>query len=79
MNQRFSVAGIIIVAVLLWVYGINGTKEIQKTINSFLFVLLASIIILRWDKISPLIFKNGTTNVTKPVVPDKIQTGGTRA
>ena len=74
MNQQLTVGGIIIFAFVLWTYGINGSPDMKKTINMFLFVLLMSIIILRWETIRPFIIKDSIASKA-----DEMQTGGTRA
>lgn len=56
-SSKFTLGGIIAVGVLLWLAGTNGSAELKKTINFFLFVLLLSIVLLRWDVIRPLILK----------------------
>lgn len=57
MNYQFTVGGVIVLGVVFWAASQNATGEARKTYNLFLFVLLMSMIILNWSKISPLILK----------------------
>lgn len=63
-NSNFTIGAIIGLGVLFWIVGINGEKETRKAINYFLLVLLASMLLIRWDDIRPMFFKSGTTTAT---------------
>jgi hypothetical protein len=60
MNYEFTVGGLILLGAVFWIGGQNSSGPAKTTYNSFLGVLLTSMIILNWDKISPLILKGGT-------------------
>jgi hypothetical protein len=60
-QPTLTIGGIIGFAFLLWSFGINGSPQTRKMINMFLFVLLVSIVMIRWNIISPFFIKNGPT------------------
>ena len=60
MNAEFTVGGLIILGVIFWAGGQSASGPVKNTYNGFLAVLLTSMIILNWSKISPLILKGGS-------------------
>lgn len=56
-SSQFTLFGIIIFAAVLWLSAQSGSVDMKKTINGFLAVLLLSMILLNWSKISPIFFK----------------------
>lgn len=61
MNAKFTTGGVIALGIGFWALSQSATGAAKSTYNTFLFVLLMSMIILNWAKISPLIIKGGTT------------------
>lgn len=57
MAYEFTVGGLIVLGVIFWAASQNASGDARKAYNMFLFVLLFSMIILNWSKISPLILK----------------------
>ncbi len=58
-SQRFTVVGVILLAVLFWVFSQTAQGEARKVYNLFLLVLLVSIIFAKWSVIEPLIMSKG--------------------
>lgn len=59
MNYQFTAGGLIVLGVVFWAASQSATGSARKVFNTFLFVLLTSMIILNWGTISPLILKKG--------------------
>jgi hypothetical protein len=59
MNSEFTVGGLIVLGIVFWAGGQSAQGSAKHTYNLFLGVLLTSMVILNWSKISPLIFKKG--------------------
>lgn len=57
MSQQFTAGGIILVGVILWAVSQSASADLKHVINLFLLVLLSSMVLLNWGKISPLFFK----------------------
>lgn len=55
----FTIAGVLILSLAVWIGAQNASPHGRKFLNLFLFVLLLSIMILRWNELSPLVFRNG--------------------
>lgn len=53
----FTIVGIIIFGIVLWVSSQNATGQVRSIINGFLGVLLLSMVLLHWSKIKPIFFK----------------------
>lgn len=58
-TESFTILGIIVVGIVLWVSAQSATGDARHAINLFLIVLLVSMVLINWYKISPLIFKGG--------------------
>jgi uncharacterized membrane protein YiaA len=60
MNKSsFTLVGIVVFSIVLWNASQNASGSIRKLVNGFLGVLLLSMVILNWSKISPIFIKNG--------------------
>lgn len=58
-KTRFTALGIIVVAFALWLGGTSANGDARHAINLFLVVLLASMILLNWNRIGPLFIAGG--------------------
>ena len=56
-NAEFTTGGLIVLGVVFWAIAQNAEGKGKSTLNLFLFVLLTSMVLLNWAKISPLILK----------------------
>jgi len=58
-SSKFTVVGVILLAILFWVFSQTATGEARKVYNLFLIVLLVSIVFSKWSVIAPLIMTKG--------------------
>ncbi|KRW90922.1 hypothetical protein SD51_12180 [Alicyclobacillus tengchongensis] len=60
ISPQFTTFGVAVLAIVFWITAQQASPEAQHTFNLFLGVLLLSMFLLHWPKISPLFFKGGT-------------------
>jgi len=56
-TQRFTVVGVILLAVLFWMFSQTASGEARRAYNLFLITLLVSMVLTKWSVIKPLIIK----------------------
>lgn len=56
---KFTPLAIIGLAVVFWVTAQNASGSVKHVLNLLLLVLLASMVLLNWSNIRPLIFQGG--------------------